>query len=98
PPGSALFPYTTLFRSYDAAVAAGAEPHPHATGPMELNIPAIKGIGGSLIYLVDRYRDVSIYDMDFNWIPGAPKNPLGAGLKAIEDRKSTRLNSSHVKI
>ena len=70
--------------AFDAAVAAGAEPHPHAAGPMELNIPAIKGIGGSLIYLVDRYRDVSIYDMDFNWIPGVPKNPAGAGLKSID--------------
>jgi 4-hydroxyphenylpyruvate dioxygenase len=70
--------------AFDAAVAAGAEPHPHAAGPMELNIPAIKGIGGSLIYLVDRYRDVSIYDMDFNWIPNVPRNPVGAGLRSID--------------
>ena len=32
---------------------------------MELNIPAIEGIGGSLIYLVDRYGDHTIYDVDF---------------------------------
>jgi 4-hydroxyphenylpyruvate dioxygenase len=34
---------------------------------MELNIPAIEGIGGSLIYFVDRYGpgQVSIYDIDF---------------------------------
>ena len=32
---------------------------------MELNIPAIEGIGGSVIYLVDRYGEQSIYDVDF---------------------------------
>jgi 4-hydroxyphenylpyruvate dioxygenase len=32
---------------------------------MELRIPAIEGIGGSLIYLVDRYGDRTIYDVDF---------------------------------
>jgi 4-hydroxyphenylpyruvate dioxygenase len=32
---------------------------------MELNIPCIEGIGGSLIYLVDRYGGQSIYDVDF---------------------------------
>jgi 4-hydroxyphenylpyruvate dioxygenase len=45
------------------------EPH---VGPMELNIPAIKGIGDSLIYLVDRYGERgTIYDVDFVSIPGA---------------------------
>lgn len=35
-------------------------------GPMELAIPAVSGVGGSLIYLVDRYGDKNIYDVDFN--------------------------------
>ena len=35
----------------------GAEPRRSSVGPMELNIPAIVGIGGSLIYLVDRYGE-----------------------------------------
>ena len=50
------------FRVKDAGAAfkraAGAGRHgrsPQKTGPMELNIPAIEGIGGSVIYLVDRY-------------------------------------------
>jgi 4-hydroxyphenylpyruvate dioxygenase len=51
--------------AYKRAVAHGAQPHQGAVGPMELNIPAIKGIGGSLIYLVDRYAEQSIYDVDF---------------------------------
>lgn len=54
-------------------------------GPMELNIPAIEGIGGSLLYLVDRYgRNGSIYDIDFEYMPGAPRNPQGAGLQYID--------------
>ena len=32
---------------------------------MELNIPAIEGIGGSALYLVDRYGGHTIYDVDF---------------------------------
>ncbi len=59
------------FRVADAALAfqralqLGAQPGPTTAGPMELNIPSIVGIGGSLIYLVDRYGERSIYDVDF---------------------------------
>jgi 4-hydroxyphenylpyruvate dioxygenase len=59
------------FRVADAAaaharaLALGAKPVPTTAGPMELNIPAIEGIGGSIIYLVDRYGGPSIYDVDF---------------------------------
>ena len=47
------------------AVALGAVAIEQTVGPMELNIPAIEGIGGSRIYLVDRYQEHSIYDVDF---------------------------------
>ena len=41
---------------------------PVRVGPMELNIPAIEGVGGALIYLVDRYGEQgSIWDVDFRW-------------------------------
>lgn len=59
------------FRVRDAAKALrlaierGAREVRGAVGPMELNIPAIEGIGGSLIYLVDRYGAREIYDVDF---------------------------------
>ncbi len=54
-------------------------------GPMELNIPAIEGIGGSLIYLVDRWGDrSSIYDIDFEFLPGVEKEPEGAGLSYLD--------------
>lgn len=52
--------------------------HPEA---MELNIPAIHGAGGSRIYFIDRYRDFSIYDVDFLKIPGVdPDPPAVAGM------------------
>jgi 4-hydroxyphenylpyruvate dioxygenase len=52
--------------------------HPEA---MELNIPAIHGVGGSRIYFVDRWREFSIYDVDFVRIPGVdPHPPAVAGL------------------
>ena len=51
--------------AYRELLARGATPFANAVGPMELNIPAIEGIGGSVIYLVDRYGGPSIYDVDF---------------------------------
>jgi 4-hydroxyphenylpyruvate dioxygenase len=51
--------------AYKRALELGAKPGPQSAGPMELNIPSIEGIGGSLIYLVDRYGERSIYDVDF---------------------------------
>ncbi|MGQ0658946.1 MAG: 4-hydroxyphenylpyruvate dioxygenase [Chromatiales bacterium] len=52
-------------RAYKRALKLGAEAHHGAVGPMELNIPAIRGIGRSLLYFIDRYGDQSIYDVDF---------------------------------
>jgi 4-hydroxyphenylpyruvate dioxygenase len=51
--------------AYDHAIAQGANPVPQDVAPMELNIPAIEGIGGSRLYLVDRYGENTIYDVDF---------------------------------
>jgi 4-hydroxyphenylpyruvate dioxygenase len=71
--------------AYDEAIARGAEPVETRTGPMELRLPAIRGIGGAMIYLVDRYGDaLSIYDIDFDYLPGVDRNPEGAGFKIID--------------
>jgi 4-hydroxyphenylpyruvate dioxygenase len=71
-------------RALHDAVAAGAKEVKGAVGPMELNIPAIEGVGGSLIYLVDRQTGPSIYDIDFVMDPSAAQFPAGAGLKEID--------------
>src|ERR1700742_950252 len=53
-------------KAYERALSLGAQPIEIPTGPMELRLPAIKGIGGMPIYLIDRYEDgKSIYDIDF---------------------------------
>ena len=54
-------------KAHARALENGAKPFHAKVGPMELNIPAIEGIGGSVIYFVDRYGPgrVSIYDIDF---------------------------------
>ncbi len=71
--------------AYEHLIAAGATPHHGRVGPMELNIPAIKGIGDSVIYLVDRYREQSIYDVDFVPTGGAAlRTPHGVGLTYID--------------
>ena len=57
--------------AYSRALALGAKPGPQSAGPMELNIPCIEGIGGSLIYLVDLYGERSIYDVDFRAVSAA---------------------------
>lgn len=81
--------------AYRRALELGAWGFDSRSGPMELNIPAIKGIGDSLIYFVDRWRgkssgqaggigDISIYDVDFVALPGAELNPRGYGLTYID--------------
>ena len=70
--------------AHNRAVELGARPDHVAVGPMELNIPAIKGIGGSQLYLVDRFGDRSIYDVDFVPVDGTDQDPRGIGLDAID--------------
>ena len=68
-------------RAWNDAVARGAWPLPVAVQPMELLIPGIHGVGTSRIYFVDRWREFSIYDVDFVPIPTvAPVVPATAGL------------------
>ena len=53
-------------QAYAHAIAKGAEPYDAADKTM--NVPAIKGIGGSLIYFIDRYFDTSPYNEEFEWL------------------------------
>lgn len=80
--------------AYKRALELGAWGFDAHSGPMELNIPAIKGIGDSLIYFVDRWRgkngrhggigDISIYDVDFVSIADASMDHAGVGLTEID--------------
>ena len=71
--------------AYAMALERGAQPMDMATGPMELRLPAIKGIGGAPLYLIDRFEDgQSIYDIDFDFLEGVERHPVGHGLKIID--------------
>lgn len=71
--------------AYQRALALGAQPVHIPTGPMELRLPAIKGIGGAPLYLIDRYGDdLSIYDIDFRWLDGVDRHPVGCGFKTLD--------------
>ena len=72
-------------QAYERALAQGAQPVEMATGPMELRLPAIRGIGGAPLYLIDRFGDgTSIYDIDFRFIEGVDRHPRGHGLRIID--------------
>ena len=72
-------------QAYARALELGAQPMDMPTGPMELRLPAIKGIGGAPLYLIDRFGDgASIYDIDFKFIDGVDRHPSGHGFKVID--------------
>jgi 4-hydroxyphenylpyruvate dioxygenase len=81
--------------AYERAIGLGAWGYAGTAGPGELNIPAIKGIGDSLIYLIDRWRgkggkkagdigNIGFFDVDFEPLAGAELNPMGHGLATID--------------
>ena len=71
--------------AYNRALELGAQPMEMPTGPMELRLPAIKGIGGAPLYLIDRFEDgQSIYDIDFAFLPGVERQPRGLGFTTID--------------
>ena len=81
--------------AYKRALDLGAWGFEGKTGPGELNIPGMKGIGDSLIYFVDRWRgknganegdigNIGFFDVDFEALPGASLNPVGNGLTYID--------------
>lgn len=71
--------------AYKRALALGAQPVDIPTGPMELRLPAIKGIGGAPLYLIDRFDEgTSVYDIDFNFLDGVDRHPVGHGLRIVD--------------
>jgi len=61
--------------AYKRALERGAWAVPTHVEVMELNIPAVHGVGASRIYFVDRHREFSIYDVDFTRIPTVEAAP-----------------------
>ena len=68
-------------QAYARALALGAEPADIPAAEKILDVPAIRGIGGSLLYFVDRYgARGSAYDAEFDWLGARNPRPEGAGL------------------
>jgi 4-hydroxyphenylpyruvate dioxygenase len=71
--------------AFERAIALGAEPADVSPAQKTLDVPAIKGIGGSLLYFVDRYGPKgSAYDAEFEWSGAYDPRPAGAGLYYID--------------
>lgn len=71
--------------AYKNIIERGAEPIKVKAGPMELNLPAVRGIGGSILYLIDRYENQNtIYDIDFTWLDGVDRKPSGFGFHTLD--------------
>ncbi len=72
-------------KAYDYAVSQGAVPFDAKPGYMELRLPAVYGIGNSVLYFIDRYGEKhSIYDVDFRFFDGVDPNPKGVGLDLLD--------------
>ncbi len=72
-------------KAYEMALSKGAKPYlDRKIGKDELEIPVIYGIGGSLLYFVDKYTTDTIYDVDFIPLEGVNQHPKGQGLVLID--------------
>ncbi|MEH6635684.1 MAG: 4-hydroxyphenylpyruvate dioxygenase [Halioglobus sp.] len=72
-------------KAYQRALDLGAQPVDIPVGPMELKLPAIRGIGGAILYLIDRYEEgTAIYDIDFEYLEGVDRHPEGCGFHLID--------------
>jgi 4-hydroxyphenylpyruvate dioxygenase len=72
-------------QAYQRALELGAQPIDVPVSPMELKLPAIKGIGGAVLYLIDRHDErATLYDIDFEYLDGVDRNPVGCGFFEID--------------
>ncbi len=74
-------------QAFEHALANGAEAVETPVGPGEVGIPAVRGIGGSLLYFVDHRVDEAgrtIYDIDFEPIPGRTPQDNSVGLQVLD--------------
>jgi 4-hydroxyphenylpyruvate dioxygenase len=66
--------------AFEHAVAKGATPYEGAGKTMD--VPAIKGIGGSLIYFIDQYYEANPYNEEFDWV--SKTHPEGVGFHYLD--------------
>jgi 4-hydroxyphenylpyruvate dioxygenase len=70
---------------HEGALANGAEPISGLEETKAVDVPVIQGIGGSMLYLVDRYGDKGeVYEDEYEWLSGVDHHPKGFGLTFID--------------
>src|SRR5256885_15113760 len=94
PPRSTLFPYTTLFRSHLPGLRGALRDHVDHLGDVE---PGLHAEGEPLGEALDAAGDADLVD-HLGQLAGARRAQQGDGAAVGVDRKSTRLNSSHLVI
>lgn len=70
--------------AFNRAKEKGADPITHKPDTLALDVPAIEGIGGSVLYMVDKYGEESAYQDEYEPIPGADQTPEGVGLMYVD--------------
>jgi 4-hydroxyphenylpyruvate dioxygenase len=71
--------------AYRRAIELGAEPADASSGSLALQVPAIKGIGNSLLYFLDVYGEKgSAFDAEFDWLDQRDPKPFGEGLYYLD--------------
>lgn len=69
--------------AFEHAVANGATPY--LGDDRTMDVPAIAGIGGSLIYFIDTYGGKgSAYDAEFDWLGERDPKPAGVGFYYLD--------------
>ncbi len=69
----------------EAALKNGGESISHLESTKAVDVPVIAGIGGSMLYLVDKYgAKGSVYDAEFEYLKGVDKHPKGFGLTFVD--------------
>ncbi|OLQ92219.1 4-hydroxyphenylpyruvate dioxygenase [Vibrio ponticus] len=86
-------------KAMEHALVNGASKYVTEIGPMELSIPAIYGIGESLIYFVDRYGEQNIYDVDFCFYTDAQQQRERQSVGLLEiDHLTHNVKQGHMDI
>ncbi len=82
---SMAFQVANASHAYRRSLELGAEPADPSQGTLALDVPAIRGIGDSLLYFLDRYGTRgSPFDAEFAWVAAPDPKPEGLGLYYID--------------
>ena len=71
--------------TYARAIEGGAEPVTAEDGTLAMDVPCVRGIGGSLLYFLDTYGSKgSAFDAEFVWTGARDPHPEGVGLHYLD--------------